>query len=112
MKDMDSVLMVITNMPDAESAAALAQQIVAARLAACVNQLAPCTSVYRWQEKVETATEIPLLIKTTRTSYASLEALILAEHPYDVPEIIAVTVSRGLPAYLDWVRSETGIVKE
>ncbi len=112
MTDMNSVLMVFTNMPDAESAAVLAQQIVAARLAACVNQLAPCTSVYRWQEKIETATEIPLLIKTTRASYASLEALIFAEHPYDLPEIIALPVTQGLPAYLDWVRSETEIVKE
>lgn len=104
---MNDIQLIITNLPDAASAQALARQIIDARLAACVNQLAPCTSTYRWEGQIETASEIPLLIKTTAAAYPRLEALILTEHPYDLPEIIVVPVSNGLPAYLDWLRQET-----
>lgn len=104
---MNDIQLVITNLPDAASAQRLAAQIIEARAAACVNQLAPCTSTYRWQSQIETTSEIPLLIKTTTAAYPRLEALILAAHPYDLPEIIALPVSTGLPAYLDWVRQET-----
>ena len=100
-------LLVITNLPDTATAAKLAQQIIEARLAACVNQLAPCTSTYRWQGKIESATEIPLLIKTTQTAYPQLEELIRRAHPYELPEIIAVPITAGLPAYLDWLNTET-----
>lgn len=104
---MSAALLVLTNLPDEASAAALAQKLVEARVAACVNRLAPCTSTYRWQDKIETATEVPLLIKTTSDVYPRLEALIREAHPYELPEIIAVPVTEGLPAYLDWVRQET-----
>jgi periplasmic divalent cation tolerance protein len=77
-----------------------------------VNQLAPCVSVYRWQEQVETAQEIPLLIKTTRSDYARLENLIHACHPYSCPEIIALPVTAALPDYLHWARQQTQITKE
>ncbi|MDO9010452.1 MAG: divalent-cation tolerance protein CutA [Gallionella sp.] len=109
---MSDILLVITNMPDAATAGKLAQQIIDARMAACVNQLAPCSSTYRWQDKIETASEVPLLIKTTQAAYPRLEALIRAAHPYELPEIIAVPVSVGLPAYLDWVNQQTNISKE
>ena len=104
---MSDILLVITNLPDASSAQRLARQIIESSAAACVNQLAPCSSTYRWQGKIETASEVPLLIKTTREAYPRLEALIRAAHPYELPEIIAVPVSTGLPAYLDWVSQET-----
>jgi periplasmic divalent cation tolerance protein len=100
-------LLVLTNLPDAYSAHALAGALVEARLAACVNILAPCRSVYRWRGKTENAEEVPVLIKTTAARYAALEAAIRARHPYELPEIIAVPIDRGLPAYLDWVSSET-----
>ena len=76
-------------------------------LAACVNILSPCRSVYRWQGKTEDAEEFPMLIKTTRARYPALEAAIRAGHPYELPEIIAVSLTGGLPAYLGWVDSET-----
>jgi periplasmic divalent cation tolerance protein len=104
---MNEVLLLLTNLPDAASAATLAAHLVEHRLAACVNQLAPCHSVYRWQGQVESASEIPLLIKTTRERYAAVEAAVLALHPYDVPELIAVPVELGLPAYLAWVVDES-----
>ena len=106
---MNDLLLVITNMPDAQSAAKLAQLIIEARAAACVNQLAPCSSTYRWQGNVETATEVPLLIKTTKAAYQRLEKLIREEHPYELPEVISVSIYNGLPAYLNWVSNETKI---
>lgn len=109
---MTDLLLVITNLPDAASAQSLAMRIIEARAAACVNQLAPCVSVYRWQEQVETAQEIPLLIKTTQSDYARLENLIRACHPYTCPEIIALPVSAALPDYLSWVQQQTQIPKE
>lgn len=96
-----------TNMPDAASAQALAEHLVAERLAACVNILAPCRSVYRWRGAIENAEEVPVLLKTTAAGYPRLEAAIRARHPYELPEIVAVPLSRGLPAYLAWVTEET-----
>ena len=109
---MTNVLLVITHMPDAASADALARQIIAEHAAACVNRLAPCTSVYRWQDKIETATEFPLLIKTTRAAYARLENLIRTSHPYELPDIVALPVTEALPEYLHWVNAETQTLKE
>jgi periplasmic divalent cation tolerance protein len=100
-------LLVLTNLPDAASAEKLAHALVEARAAACVNVLAACRSIYRWQGAVETATEVPLLIKTTRAAYPLLEQTVRAQHPYDVPELIALPITHGLPAYLDWVATET-----
>ena len=100
-------LLVITNLPDRAAADRLADALVADGLAACVNILSPCRSVYRWKGEVQHDEEFPLLIKTTRERYAALEQAIRAGHPYELPEIIAVPVERGLPAYLDWVAEQT-----
>ncbi|MCP5267740.1 MAG: divalent-cation tolerance protein CutA [Zoogloeaceae bacterium] len=100
-------LLVITNCPDATSADALASALVEQGLAACINVLAPCRSIYRWQGEIERADEIPLLIKTSADRYGELEAAIQARHPYDVPEIIALPISHGLPDYLQWLAAET-----
>lgn len=99
--------LVITNLPDRDSAGRLAHALIEKRLAACVNVLSPCRSVYRWEGKTEDAEEFPMLIKTTLERYAELEAAIRAGHPYELPEIIAVPLAAGLPAYLEWVASET-----
>jgi periplasmic divalent cation tolerance protein len=101
------LLLVLTNCPDRTTAETLAAALVELRLAACVNVLAPCHSVYRWQGKVESAEEVPLLIKTTPERYVALEAEIRARHPYELPEIVALPVDKGLPAYLQWVSDET-----
>lgn len=103
----DPVLLVFSTLPDADAARRLAQGLVERRLAACVSILAPCSSVYRWQGKVETAAEVPVMIKTTDRRYAELEAAIRELHPYELPEIVAVPLRHGLPAYLDWVAAET-----
>ena len=100
-------LLVLTNLPDRASAEKLAESLIGSRLAACVNILAPCRSVYRWKGAVQHDEEHPVLVKTTTERYAALEAAIRTGHPYELPEIIAVPIERGLPAYLDWVKAET-----
>jgi periplasmic divalent cation tolerance protein len=100
-------LLVFTNLPDLPAAQKLADALIEQRVAACVNILAPCRSVYRWQGKVQHDEEHPMLIKTTEERYAALEAAIRAGHPYELPEIVALPIERGLPAYLDWVAAET-----
>lgn len=107
MAETPASLLVLTSLPDEASARTLAAALVEQRLAACVNILAPCASVYRWRGELETAAEVPLLIKTTRSRYAGLEAAIRARHPYELPEIVAVPVVLGLPGYLDWIAAET-----
>ncbi|AXK38627.1 divalent-cation tolerance protein CutA [Crenobacter cavernae] len=94
---------VLCNAPDEATASRLAETLVGERLAACVNLLAPCRSVYRWQGRVETASEVPMLIKTTAERYPALEARLAELHPYEVPEIVALPLSAGLPAYLAWL---------
>ena len=104
-----NALLVLTNCPDQACTERLARAVVEAGVAACVNILAPCQSIYRWQGNIETANEVPLLIKTTSERYTALEELIRARHPYQVPEIIALPVTAALPAYLDWLAKETGV---
>jgi periplasmic divalent cation tolerance protein len=104
---MEQVLLVLSNLPDEASAYALARQLVEQRIAACVNILPPVQSVYQWQGQVEQATEVTLLMKTTHLRYPELESAIRNAHPYEVPEIIAVPIVAGLPAYLNWVEQET-----
>ena len=102
-----SALIVITNAPDRDIALKIARALIERKLAACVNILAECTSVYRWRGKLETATEVPLLIKTRAAIYPDLEAAIKSLHPYELPEIVAVPIERGSPEYLEWVNAET-----
>lgn len=106
---MKNALLVLTNLPDATSARALAGLLVESRLAACVNILPSCRSVYRWEGRIEEAEEVPLLIKTTTDRYTALEMAIREQHPYELPEIIAVPIERGLPAYLNWIATETAL---
>jgi len=100
-------LLVLTNCPDETVANAIALAVVEEKLAACVNILPRVQSIYRWQGAVESASEIPLLIKSTATCYPALEKRIAELHPYDVPEIIALPIAQGLPAYLNWLAEET-----
>ena len=102
-----SSLLVLTNLPDRAAAERIAELLIARQLAACVNILAPCRSVYRWKGEVQHDEEHPVLIKTTAERYAALEEALRAAHPYELPEIIAVPVERGLPAYLAWVAGES-----
>ena len=100
-------LLVLTTLPERGAAEALARELLASRLAACVHVGATVQSLYHWRGQIETAAEIPLAIKTSAPLYPRLEAAIRARHPYELPEIVAVPITDGLPAYLDWIAAET-----
>ncbi len=103
----DAAILVLTSLPDPAAAQALARALVTGRLAACVSIGAPVESIYHWQGEIETAREFPVAIKTRAPLYAQVEAAIVAVHPYELPEIIAVPIVHGLPRYLDWIAAET-----
>jgi periplasmic divalent cation tolerance protein len=103
----DKTVIVFTNLPNRESATKLAYALVESRHVACVNVVADIESVYRWQGKVEQTTEVQVAIKTLASAYRHVEAIILAHHPYELPEIIAVPVVAGLDKFLQWVASES-----
>jgi periplasmic divalent cation tolerance protein len=96
------VSLVISTFPDAETAHRIATQLVTARLAACANVLPEVNSIYRWQGNVETASETLVLFKLASAGYDEFETKLKSLHPYDVPEIVAIEVTNGLPAYLQW----------
>jgi periplasmic divalent cation tolerance protein len=103
----DVALLVLTQMPDHASAQALARALVEERLAACVTVGPPVDSLYHWRGEIETAKEVPVVIKTREDRYAAIEAAILARHPYELPEILAVPIQHGIQRYLDWIDAET-----
>jgi periplasmic divalent cation tolerance protein len=102
-----AAIVVLTNVPDRAVGRRIADALIERRLAACVNLLAECTSVYRWQGAVEMAAEVPLLIKTRAEIYADVENLIRSLHPYELPEIIALPVTAGSAEFLDWIDNQT-----
>lgn len=106
-RDASASLLVLSNVPDEKIAGDIARRLVEQDLAACVNILPGVRSIYRWQNAVEEALEVTLLIKTVQSRYAEVEHAIKAMHPYDVPEIIALPIAAGLPAYLEWIAKTT-----
>lgn len=101
-------LQVFVTFPDKETAQKVARTLVEEFLAGCVQLLGPIESIYRWEDKVESAEEWLCLIKTARTEYPQVEQRVRALHPYQVPEIIAVPISAGSPDYLSWLRQVLG----
>lgn len=103
------MLIVLTTTPDRALANTLADRIVNERLAACVQILPQMTSVYFWHDSVQRDEEHLLLIKTSAEKYAELEAFIQANHTYDTPEIVAITVDRASNNYLSWLKSVVNV---
>lgn len=104
---MSEPLLALSTCPDAGTAARIARVLVDERLAACVNQVAGVRSTYRWRGEIRNDAEMLLLIKTTRGQFDALRARLAALHPYEVPELIAVEIDAGSPAYLDWLAGAT-----
>ncbi len=101
-------LLVFTSLPDLASADRIAALLVESRLAACVSRAAPVRSTYRWEGRVQVADEHPLVIKTSSECYVAVEEAIRLHHPHQVPEIVAIEIRQGLPAYLRWLHQESG----
>jgi periplasmic divalent cation tolerance protein len=97
------LLLILCTVPDRETALKLSRSLLEQGLAACVNLTSPITSVYHWQGELQESEEILLLIKTTKQHYKNVEAMLREQHPYELPEIIAVPVEQGLEDYLNWV---------
>jgi periplasmic divalent cation tolerance protein len=104
MTDKEKVLIALTTCPAAPIANRIAETLVGEGFAACVNQISGITSTYIWQEQVQTDTETLLLIKTTEAQFESLKARLVALHPYELPELVAIPVCAGAENYLDWIR--------
>jgi periplasmic divalent cation tolerance protein len=96
------MLLIYCNCPDRECAEQIANHLLDQSLAACISIIPPVTSIYQWQGKREVAEESMLLIKSSRKAYDAVEQAILTLHPYELPEIVAVSVELGLPGYLQW----------
>jgi len=105
MGNANEVQIVFCTVPDTDTGHRIAAQLVEYGLAACVNLIPGVESVYRWKGRLEKASEVLLMIKSRSADYTAVETAITALHPYELPEIIAVPLNNGLPAYLDWVRS-------
>jgi periplasmic divalent cation tolerance protein len=101
-------LVVLVTAPTAERAAELARALVTERLAACGNVVPGLRSIYRWEGKVQEDDEVLLVLKTTRARFDALRDRVLALHPYEVPEVIALAVEAGSARYLAWIAAETG----
>jgi periplasmic divalent cation tolerance protein len=104
---MTEMVLILTTAPAGDQGETIARALVDERLAACVNVLAPMTSIYRWRGAVEHETERQIVIKTTRDRVAAVHARLAELHSYELPEFIVVPVADGSTAYLDWVKSET-----
>jgi periplasmic divalent cation tolerance protein len=103
MRSCDPYRVVLVTAPDQETARKLARVVLEARLAACANLLPGVESHFWWQGKIDTGSEVLILFKTTRTSFGKLEKLIVANHPYETPEVITLPILEGNTAYLQWI---------
>ncbi len=104
---MTDTVVVLVTAPSAEKAADIARALVEERLAACGNVVPSVRSIYRWEGKVQDEAEALLVLKTTRARFPALRDRVLALHPYQVPEVLALPVEAGSEGYLAWVAEET-----
>ena len=105
----DDAIVVFMTAANGEEATRLAEMLVGAHLAACVQILPEIESVYRWQGKIERSSEVLLLVKTTRGKFDDLEREVRALHSYDTPEIVAVPIVAGSAPYLEWLNQATDL---
>ncbi len=103
MRGAKSLLVVLMSCPTRRQAVTLAKALVARRLAACVNVIPNCRSWFWWDGKVQRASEVLLLVKTSQRCFPRLQRLVPTLHPYDVPEILALPVAQGHPPYVQWL---------
>ncbi|TAJ04368.1 MAG: divalent-cation tolerance protein CutA [Planctomycetota bacterium] len=102
-----AVVVVLVTAPDVDAGKRIAQALVEPGLAACVNVVPGLTSIYRWKRTVEEASEVLLLVKTTRERVDACRAALATVHPYEVPEFVVLDADQVAPAYAAWVADET-----
>lgn len=102
------ILLALSTFPDAETARKISNQLVAEKFAACANILPSVESVYRWKEKIESGNETLVFFKLSEDGRSAFQEKLRSLHPYEVPEIIFVSVSNGLPEYLGWIVESSG----
>lgn len=108
MKRATTIRLVLVTAPDLKTARALAQAALTAKLVACANLVPKIESHYWWQGKLEASAEVLILFKTTRAKLAALEKLVVAKHPYDTPEFVALPLAEGNARYLAWLAGSLG----
>ena len=101
----EEILLALSTFPDAQIARSISRQLVEQKLAACANIGGGVESIYHWQGKIEEGQETLVFFKTTRSRFEEFQRVLRSLHPYEVPEIVAVRIEEGLPAYLEWVES-------
>ncbi len=104
---MEEALLITTTTDKKEIADRIGKHLVGRRLASCVQIVGPIKSIYRWKQTVEESDEWLCLIKSRASLYKKIEQEIVSLHPYEVPEIIALKIERGSPAYMSWIMEET-----
>jgi periplasmic divalent cation tolerance protein len=107
MKPGTKFAIVLVTAPDLKTARSLAKSALSARLIACANLIPKIESHYWWRGKIESGPEVLLVLKTQKSKLAALEKLVLAQHPYDTPEFLALPLSAGNKKYLDWLAENT-----
>jgi periplasmic divalent cation tolerance protein len=107
MSDSATVLIVLVTAPSRKEAEQIGQAAVRKKLAACTTIIPSVTSIFRWKGKVEKSRETLLILKTTQRRYAELAKMVRSMHSYEVPEVIALNITQGLPRYIAWVKHET-----
>jgi periplasmic divalent cation tolerance protein len=104
----EKILLALSTFPDAEIARRISNQLVSERFVACANILPAIESIYRWKERIESGNETLVLFKLSEDRQSAFHDKLRSLHPYDVPEIIFVPVTGGLPEYLQWVAENCG----
>jgi periplasmic divalent cation tolerance protein len=104
----EKILLALSTFPDAETALRISNQLVTEKFAACANILSAVESIYRWREKIETGSETLVLFKLSEDGQTAFQQKLRLLHPYEVPEVIFVPISSGLPEYVRWVAENCG----
>jgi periplasmic divalent cation tolerance protein len=104
----EKVLLALSTFPDQETAREISNELITKKLAACANILPAIESIYRWKDQIESGNETLVLFKLSEDRQSAFQEQLRSLHPYEVPEIIFVPVSSGLPEYLRWVTENCG----